>query len=235
MNQCRILVCVTLICLAITGRALCQIEITTNHNDVARTGANLNGTILNTSNVNASDFGKLFARTVDGQIYAQPLYLSQVRMAGHGTRNVVYVATEHDSVYAFDADDPQASVPLWQVSLGTPVPSQDVCSMSTSGCAYNDLFPEIGITATPVIDVAGGTIYIVAKTRTITQGKTPYAFKLHALDVVSGTEKFGGPVEISVPGFDPLYHLNRPGLLLLNGVVYLGFGSWETLKVGMAG
>jgi len=230
VNQCRMLVCVTVICLALTGRALCQIEITTNHNDVARTGANLNETILNASNVNVSDFGKLFARNVDGQIYAQPLYLSQVPVSGHGTRNVVYVATEHDRVYAFDADDPTAATPLWQVSLGTPVPSQEVCSGSLSGCPYNDLVPEIGITATPVIDVAGGTIYVVAKTKSVSQGAASYSFKLHALDVASGAEKFGGPVEIRAPGFAPLYHLNRPGLLLLNGVVYLGFGSVGDIK-----
>lgn len=225
VNQCRMVFCVALVCVALAGKALSQVEITTNHNDAARTGANLTENILNASNVNVSDFSKLFTRTVDGEIYAQPLYLSQVLMTRQGTHNVVYVATEHDSLYAFDADDPNASTPLWQVSLGTPVPSQDVCTSPSSGCPYNDLVPEIGITATPVIDVADGTIYVVAKTKTTSHHNASYHFKLHALDVASGAEKFGGPVEISASGFNPLYHLSRPGLLLLNGVVYIGFGS----------
>jgi hypothetical protein len=213
-----------------------QIAVTTQHNDLARTGANLSETILNTANVNGSGFGKLFSRSVDGQIYAQPLYLSNVSVAGQGIHNVVYVATEHNSVYAFDADLPTQSAPLWQVNLGPPVPSGDICQgMSGSPfCPYTDLVPEIGITSTPVIDPATDTLYLVARTKT--SGK--YQFMLHALDAASGAEKFGGPVSItaSVPGrgaasrggtvtFDARYHLNRPGLLLLNGVVYIAFGA----------
>ena len=209
----------------LAGNAFSQADIITSHNDNARTGANLSETILNNRNVSVSNFGKLFTRSVDGEIYAQPLYLSQVSVAGQETHNLVYVATEHDSVYAFDADDPRASTPIWQVSLGTPVPSQDICASNLSGCPYNDLVPEIGITATPVIDPASGTIYVVAKTKSSNDGKASYAFTLHALDVASGAEKFGGPVEIRAPGFAPLSHLNRPGLLLLNGMVYVAFGS----------
>ena len=217
--------CVILASAVLAGSGLSQVEITTGHNDNGRTGGNLSEAILNASNVNVSNFGKLFARTVDGEIYAQPLYASQVSVPGKGVHNVVYVATEHNSVYAFDADDPTQSSPLWFVNLGTAVPSQDVCGDASPGCPYNDLVPEIGITATPVIDAAGATIYVVAKSKTVSQGNISYRFMLHALDLSSGAEKFGGPVEIRSPGFNPLYHLNRPGLLLLNGMVYVAFGS----------
>ncbi len=216
--------CLAVLCLALVGVAASQVAVTTNHNDSGRTGTNLQESVLNTSNVNVSNFGKLFTRTVDGYIYAQPLYVPNLTIGGK-LRNVVYVATEHDSVYAFDGDDPSASSPLWHVTLGTSVPSQDVCTSPWPGCPYNDLVPEIGITATPVVDTAGGTIYVVAKTKTTRVNKAYYHFKLHALDLLTGKEKFGGPVEITASGFNPLYHLNRPGLLLLNGMLYIGFGS----------
>jgi len=236
MHHYRVLCSVLLLAFVLTGMAVSQVEVVTNHNDGGRTGANLGETILNTSNVNTSNFGKLFTRTVDGQIYAQPLYLSEIAIAGQGTRNVVYVATEHNTVYAFDADNAATSAPLWHTNLGPSVPSGDICqNMSGSPfCPYPDLAPEIGITSTPVIDPATGTLYVVAKTKTT----GTYQFMLHALDVASGAEKFGGPVQItaSVQGngtgssggslsFDALHHLNRPGLLLLKGVVYIAFGA----------
>lgn len=222
--------------LALAATAAGQIEVTTNRNDAARTGANPRETILNTTNVNVSSFGKLFTRTVDGQIYAQPLYLSQVTVAGHTTHNVVYVATQYNSVYAFDADNPADSAPLWQVDLGPAVPGGDICQglSGSSFCPYTDIEPEIGITSTPVIDPATATLYVVAKTKT----GSSYQFMLHALDIASGQEKFGGPVQITasvkgsgsgnnggVVSFDALHHLNRPGLLLLKGVVYIAFGA----------
>jgi hypothetical protein len=223
---------VAVICISLLGlSSLCQsqVAVTTHHNDTGRTGQNLGEAILNTSNVNVNTFGKLFSRSVDGQIYAQPLYVPNLPISGK-TRNVVYVATQNDSVYAFDADDPAASSPLWQVNLGTPVPSTDV----DPSCA--DITPQIGITSTPVIDTSSGTLYVVAKTKNTTDSS--YHFSIHALDLMTGAEKFGGPNEITaqVPGtgvqsaggvvtFYPLQHLNRPGLLLLNGVVYLAFGS----------
>jgi hypothetical protein len=211
-----------------------QVSVLTHRNDPGRTGQNLNETILNTGNVKVATFGKLFARAVDGQIYAQPLYVPNLVVQGV-TRNVVYVATEHNSVYAFDADDPNVKLPLWQVNLGPSVPNNDVCLNSTAeDCPNVDTFPEYGITATPVIDPGSNTIYVVAKTKT----SSAYHYKLHALDIVSGIEKFGGPVEISgqvngtasdsVNGkviFTPLQEGNRPGLLLMNGVVYTAFGS----------
>ena len=218
---------------------MAQVPVLTHHNDIGRTGQNLDETILNTSNVNVATFGKLFWKTVDGEIYAQPLYVPNLTIQGK-TRNVVYVATEHNSVYAFDADDPTQVTPLWQVSLGTPVPSQDICIITgdtnPSDCPYLDINPEIGITSTPVIDPVAGIIYVVAKTKRTSD--STYHFFLHALDLTSGAEQLAGPTEITgqVTGsgtgssggvlvFDPTYHLQRPGLLLMNGVVYLGFGS----------
>ncbi len=207
-----------------------QPNVLTHRYDLGRTGANLNETRLNVANVNPRQFGKLFSRAVAGQVYAQPLYVSQVEFADQSIRNVVYVATEHNSVYAFDADDAEAVEPLWQVNLGTSVLSTEISSN------YRDLMPEVGITGTPVIDLASQTIYLVAKSKNIDDGS--YHQRLHALHLSTGQEQPGSPVEItasvagtgagSVDGkvvFDPLYQLNRPGLLLLNGVVYVAFGS----------
>ncbi len=221
---CPSISCAVVCLLATLGAA--QVSVLTHHSDNSRTGQNLAETTLNTSNVNVSNFGKLFTRTVDGQIYAQPLYVPSLIIA-ETTRNVIYVATEHNSVYAFDADDSSASSPLWTVNLGTSVPSPDICSHPTPTC-YNDLMPEIGITSTPVIDSSSDTIYVVAKTKNT--GNTTYHFSLHALDLLTGGEKFAGPVEISATGFVPLNENNRPGLLLLNGVIYIGFGSVGDFK-----
>jgi hypothetical protein len=208
---------------------MAQVAVTTQHNDVNRTGANTSETVLNTSNVNSTTFGKVFARNVDGQIYAQPLYLSTVIVPNKGVHNVVYVATEHDTVFAFDADDPKTSTPLWQTSLGPSVP------IAAIGITYS-LVPEVGITGTPVIDPSTGTLYAVAMTY---EGGVAI-FRLHALDVATGAEKFNGPVVIqgSVAGTAPTStggvlpfiaanHLQRPGLLLANGNIYIGFGSHE--------
>jgi outer membrane protein assembly factor BamB len=137
------------------GIANGQVAVTTHHNDSGRTGQNLTEPVLNTSNVNVNTFGKLFSRAVDGQIYAQPLYVPDLSVAGQ-IRNVVYVATQNDTVYAFDADDPTASLPLWHVNFGTPVPSTDVAP----NCA--DITPQVGVTSTPVIDTSSSTIYVVA-------------------------------------------------------------------------
>jgi hypothetical protein len=206
-----------------------QIPVLTQHNDNARTGQNLTEAILNTSNVNQSTFGKLFWRTVDGYIYAQPLYVPQLNIQG-AIRNVVYVATEHNSVYAFDADDPNASAPLWQVNLGIPVPSQDICIITgdtnPADCPYLDINPEIGITSTPVIDLNAAIIYVVARTKNLSDNT--YHYFLHALDLTTGDERFAGPVEITGQDtltFDPTFHNQRPALLLVNGVLYIAFGS----------
>ena len=157
--------------------------VLTYHNDDARDGAFTEETILMPSNVSSAHFGKLFSYAVDGQVYAQPLYLPGLTIGGT-KHNVIFIATENDSVYAFDADGGQKT-PLWQKSLGTPVPKNDQEGVS----------PLLGITSTPVLDVTTGTLYVFAES---TEGP----FKLHALDVTSGAEKFGGPVLVtgSVPG-----------------------------------
>lgn len=203
-----------------------NVHVLTQHNDNHRSGANLAEHVLTTHNVTPAKFGKLFERTVDGQVYAQPLYVG-----GVDGKNVIYVATEHNSVYAFDADSPGANAPLWKVNLGPPMPSGD-----TGGC--QDLTPEIGITATPTIDLASKTIYVSAKTKESIPGQTVHHFyKLHALDLATGQPKRPAVlVNPTVPGngagntggmirFDPRVQLNRPGLLLANGKIWLAFGG----------
>ena len=202
----------------LASAAAAQVSVLTQHNDNGRSGQNTAEAFLTTSNVTVSQFGKLFSQSVDGYIYAQPLYVANVSVAGK-LHNVVYVATEHNTVYAFDADTASPSS-LWQVNLGPSVPSDDICG-GVAGC-YEDLSPEIGITATPVIDSAASLIYVVAKNK---DSDGSYHFRLHALSLTTGTEMAGGPVEITSPGFDPLQHLNRPALLLSQGVLYLAFGS----------
>jgi len=176
------LICFSL-CAVIASSAT---DVSTYHNDIARTGQNLQETILTYSNVNSSSFGKLFIFPVDGVIDAQPLYLSAVSIPGKGTHNVVYTVTENDSVYAFDAD---AGTLLWQVStLGSgESPSDD------HGCGQ--ISPQIGITSTPVIDRASGphgTIYVVA----MSKNSTSYFQRIHALDVTTGAEEVGGPIAV---------------------------------------
>jgi len=211
-------ICVGFICcLGLCSIVAAQISVWTQHNDNNRTGQNNSETLLNTSNVNVSNFGKLFALPVDGYIYAQPLYMPNVTINGV-MHNVLYIATEHNSVYAFDADDP-TGVTLWHTPLGPSVPSDDVCG--SSGC-YTDLVPEIGITGTPVIDTQAGVLYVAAKNK---DSDGSYHYRLHALDVRSGAELFGGPGEISAAHFNPLFELNRPGLLLSGGKIYAAFGS----------
>ncbi|HEV2437856.1 MAG TPA: pyrrolo-quinoline quinone [Verrucomicrobiae bacterium] len=182
------------------------VNVLTQHNDLARTGANTSETILTPANVNSTNFGKLFADSVDAQVYAQPLYVENLNIAG-GTHNVVFVCTENNSVYAFDADTP--GITYWYTNLGAPfVPT--TCS---------DLVPVVGITGTPVIDLDSGTLYVDTK---LAAGPTQM---LHALDLATGDEKFGGPVTIAATDFSASVEHQRLGLLLLNGVVYVGFGS----------
>jgi hypothetical protein len=214
------------------GSAFGQVTVTTYHNDNSRTGQNLNETILTTANVNTSGFGRQFSIPVDGFVYAQPLYLSNVSVSNLGVHNVVYVATENDSVYAFDADSIAGSnaSPLWHVSFL----NAGATTLSTSDVSCTDITPQIGITGTPVIDSSSGTLYVVARTKE----NGTFVQRLHALDVTSGAEKFGGPVVIqaSVAGsgsgsvngqvsFDAQSQNQRAGLLLQNGMVYIAWGS----------
>ncbi len=218
------------------------VQMLTYHNDNMRSGVNTNETVLTLANVVTNKFGKLFSQTVDGYIYAQPLVVTNVNIPGRGpyNHNVVYVVTEHDSVYAFDADNNSGAnaTPLWQTSFltngETTVPNGDVGS--------TDISPEIGTTSTPVIDPVTGTIYVCAKTKT---SGGAYIHRLHALDITTGLERtnFNSPVVIAAtnyPGvgtggsdtdgsghvlWNPLRQLNRPAVALQNGVIYLAFAS----------
>jgi hypothetical protein len=208
----------------------------THNNNTERTGANLDETVLTPDRVTPGNFGKQFTYATDGVAHASPLYMQGVPIAGAGTRNVVFVATEHDSVYAFDADGRQTT-PLWKRSFINPGAGvTTVPSMDTGECC--DIQPEIGITSTPVIDPATNTLYTVAKTKEVSGGVTEYVQRLHALDITTGTERANSPIVItaSVPGtgngavggvlpFDSLRENQRTGLLLRNGVVYFGFAS----------
>jgi uncharacterized protein (TIGR03437 family) len=209
-----------------------QVNVLTYQYDATRDGANTVETVLTPANVNSNQFGKLFSYPVDGQTYGQPLYMANVAVAGKGTHNVVFVATEHDSVYAFDADSNAGAnaAPLWQVNFLNPSAGVTTVPASDTGCTQ--ITPEIGITGTPVIDPVSGTIYLVA----MTKENGSYVHRLHALDVTNGTEKSGSPMAIqaTVPGsgdggsvdvFVPKLYKQRPGLLLLNGTVYLGMSS----------
>lgn len=205
--------------------------VVTYHNDNARTGQNVAETVLTPDNVNPAHFGKLYSFPVDGYIYAQPLYVPQVVIPGNGVHNVAIVATQHDSVYAFDADSP-GSAPLWTVSFLNP--EAGVTTLTPDDVNASDIVPEIGITSTPVIDVDNNTIYVVAATK---ENGTFY-HRLHALDLSSGAEKFGGPraIEATHPGvaqdahdgvlsFSSRYQLQRSALLLSRGRVYVAFAS----------
>ncbi len=251
---------------ATDGGPTVSVSVLTQHNDKARTGANLAETILNTSNVNKDRFGLVFSLTVDGPVFAQPLYVPGVNIPGKGSFNVVYVATQKNKVYAFDAD--RGGNPLWMADFATyaqpefPVPSPRP-EFDTRYCPDYNLLPTIGITSTPVVDPTTGTIFVeafsgaagggtaLAPMTKPTRAQCPafiassdtgakFQHKLHALDLATGMEKFGAPVVITgqAPGtgestdgtnvnFVAKQHLQRPGLLLQNGFVYLGFGSYS--------
>jgi hypothetical protein len=208
----------------------------TQHVDMARSGVNSKETILTPANVNMAKFGKLWAQPVDGYLYTQPLYVPKVTIPGKGMHNVIYIATMNDTVYALDADSMQA--PLWQVSFlsagVTAIPElPDTMSPTVK--------PLVGVTGTPVIDPATNTMYLVAATKDTTVNPPTYADRLHALDITTGAEKLGGPIIItaSIAGtgannvmspagqvvYEPLRELQRAGLALSNGVVYIPIGG----------
>ncbi len=212
-----------------------QLNILTQHNDLFRTGANLNETILNTNNVVPYSFGKLFEYLVSGHVYAQPLYVSGLDIPGKGTRNVLFIATMHNDLYAFDADDPsQVSSPLWQVNMGPSVPLPDP-NIGKSCGTYNDIKIEIGILSTPYIDLSSKTIYLVAKTKEGSQ----YIDHIHALDITTGAEKSGSPKIIQgnttgtgvggANGVIPFISVNenqRSALVLSNGILYVSYAGY---------
>jgi len=207
--------------------AFAQVNVLNVNYDTHQTGANLQETSL-TPQINWNSFGKVGTYPVDGQVYAQPLYVTGVIIGGV-TYNVLYVATMHNSIFAFNADAPQSPVPLWQVNLGPIVPA--------GLFNFNDILPEIGILGTPAIDAVNQVLYVVADTLPAGAFSNP-VFQLHALSLLDGHEMYGGPVQIaaSVAGtgagsdngtiaFNGYWQLQRPGLTLANGVLYIAFGS----------
>jgi hypothetical protein len=213
-------------------------QVTTSQYNNARTGATLQEKILTPRNVNPRKFGKLFSLPVDGNVYAQPLYLPHLVMPGADVHDVVFIATEHDSVYAFDAAG-KPPKPLWRVSFIEGRNNVTTVSASDAGCPF--INPEVGITSTPVIDPQSGTLYVLARTKEKdASGTDRFYQRLHALDVLNGNEKFGGPVPIrgsvtsksrslfglfaeAVP-FLTLHENPRAALLLDHGRVYLTWG-----------
>ncbi len=223
--------------------ALCygQVSVLTQRDDPARDGLNASETALTLSSVSVGNFGKLFNFPVDGLLFAQPLYVAGVAIPANGTHNVVYAATMHDSVYAYDADGLLLQ-PLWHVNLAAlSCPVGFTCSSVPSSANYSqspDVVLEIGIMGTPVIDPSTNTLYVVAKTQEISGSTTNYVYRLHALDITTGAERTGSPVAIEgqVQGtgapnnngflvFSQQYSLQRPGLALVNNNIYIGFGS----------
>jgi hypothetical protein len=209
-----------------------QANMLTYHNDAARTGQNTNETLLTPGNVNKTTFGLRFTQPVDGYVVGQPLYLANVAIPNSGTHNVVFLATLHDSVFAFDADTNSGgnALPLWQVNFTNPAEGITTASSTNLPCARVTQYPEEGIVATGVIDPDTGTLYEVSKT--VENGIVVH--RLHALDVTTGAEKFGGSIVIAgsfsanngaVVPFNSLHALNRPALLLNNGTLYIAFGS----------
>ena len=207
--------------------------VTTYHFDGARTGQATDQTILVPANVNSTRFGKLFSYSVDGLIVAQPLYVPNVTLPGLGTHNVVYVATQHDSVYAFDADQ-GTGTPLWKVSFinaGAGVTTVPISEQLCSGTG----FTEIGIMGTPVIDTTTGTLYLSVKTREQSGSTVNYVHRLHALDITTGADKITPVVVdasvVNSQGNTVWFHTNnlpqcqRPALLLSNGTLFVAYGS----------
>ncbi|HUE43413.1 MAG TPA: immunoglobulin domain-containing protein [Candidatus Sulfotelmatobacter sp.] len=208
-----------------------NVDVVTYHYDTMRSGANTNETMLTPADVNSTKFGLLGSFTVDGKVDGQPLYLSNLSIPGVGTKNVLYVVTEHDSVFAFDADSVNGatSASLWKTSMlqSGEAPSDDRnCGQVT---------PEIGITSTPVIDRTRNAIYVVAVAKTSSGG---YVHRIHALNLATGQELFGGPTVVTAtyPGsganstngtdtFDPKQYNERPALLEVGGTIYTTWGS----------
>lgn len=223
-----------------------QVSVWTYHDDNSRDGQNTNEFILNLTNVNSTTFGKLFSYPVDGCVYAQPLYVPDLNIQGQ-THNVLFVETENDTVYAFDANSAGASGGLlWKINLG-PAAVTTILGVYTNrnfgtrynGDAYTDIIPQVGITGTPVIDTNSGTLYVDAFTGTVSGGKTNYVHTLHALNITNGQECSFSPVTVSasVAGggvdssggkvtFNAEQENQRPALTLAAGIVYVCFAGY---------
>lgn len=209
-----------------------QTNILTQRGNNRRLGSYTTEKILTTANVNVTNFGKLYSYPVDGQVYAQPLYFSGVDIPGKGKRNVLFVATEHNSIYAYDADS--LTAPFWKASLGPSCPVPDPNFGYRYG-PYHDIQVEVGITGTPVIDSTSNTLYAVA----FSKESGSYFHKLYAIDITSGNFKLNSPVTItaSTPGsgdgsingvvtFESKQELQRPALILSNGIVYVMYAGY---------
>lgn len=195
-------------------RAVAQVDVLTQHNDNSRTGVNPRESWLTPANVNKSQFGMLFKRVVDDQLYTQPLVTTGVRVNG-GTHDMVYVTTVNNSVYAFDANDPEATAPIWHVSFGTPA------NLHSANFGCLDMNGQMGIVGTPVIDKVRGVLYVVA----LTQSGAGFTQRLHELDLATGADLPESPVVIKADGFNALMQNQRPALMLANGMVYVGYAS----------
>jgi hypothetical protein len=222
-----------------------EVNVLTSHNDNARTGLNANETVLTHTNVNMSGFGQIFSQPVDGLVYAQPLYVSKLVIPNKGTHNVVFIATMHDSVYAFDADTNAGSnaPPIWHASFINPAAGVTVPQAADAAAGSGDCLTftgDVGIIGTPVIDVTNSTLYVVVRTKE--QLPPPnngvvQVQRLHALDITTGTERPNSPVEITAvaPGtgdggttvsFNPVREVQRSALLLAGGNVYICWASY---------
>ncbi|HEY0796043.1 MAG TPA: hypothetical protein VGD64_09705 [Acidisarcina sp.] len=237
----------TTLCLAILLATLAaatlhaQVDVLEQHNDDARTGANLREATLTPANVNPQQFGMLFKHVLDDQLYTQPLIATNIKVGG-GYHDVVYVTTVNNSVYAFDANDATAAAPLWHVNFGMPANLYDF----NFGCL--DINGSMGIIGTPVIDAAKTTLYVVALTKVSNRtsahttgqtsnqssrivahppAQTEYHFeqRIHALDLATGADVSNSPATISAPGFNPLMQNQRPALMLSSGNLYIGYAS----------
>jgi hypothetical protein len=207
-------------------------SVLTYHNDSAGTGANLAETTLTSSGLSTSNFGKLFSTSLDGYAFAQPLYVPGVNIttgSNQGIHNVVYVATEHDSLYAFDADN---GTLLWKDSLLRPIHGGSVSTVPTILLFNNVLGPEEGITGTPVVDASTGTIYVVAQTQETIGGALHFVQQLHAIDLGSGAEKLGGPAVIAETIFDGTNYtfVSGPTVVGIGGGNVSGVVTYNALR-----
>jgi hypothetical protein len=208
------------LCLMAAHGAPAQVDVLTQHNNNARTGANLDETLLTPENVNKARFGMLFKRVLDDQLYTQPLIATRVQVGG-GTRDMVFVTTVNNSVYAFDANDAAAVLPIWHVNFGIPA------NLHSADFGCLDINGQMGIIGTPVIDRQRGVLYVVSLTRAGAAAApgTGFIQRLHALDLATGADLPESPVTIEAPDFNPLMQNQRPALALANGMVYVGYAS----------
>lgn len=231
------------LCLFLAAQSQAQVSVTTYHNNNSRTGLNSQETILTPANISNHGLHRLFYQWVDANVFAQPLYVPSLAIPGQGTHNVVFVATENDTVYAFDADSNVP--PLWHANLidgahggvagEIPMSPSDIGNTNVYGyaqVALNTIGPVIGITSTPVIDLSTHKMYVETKSRKPNPNnpnQVIFVQRLHAIDITTGNDI--ARVDITATGFDPLMHLQRSALLLSNGTILLGFGShndWPT-------